>query len=753
MGSSLLVVLTAAYSFVTGGATTDSQSNAWTFGSIYGTLPGIQMSWCTNPTTSSSHTFTVGGSGNGYFTIAIAGFAGTLSGSTVDVNTGAAASQPGSATPAHNGELIVTAVASNTPGTYAVDSGFTITDQISYVNSHYESAGLAYLIQPTAASVNPTWSGIASSRSAMVSFQAAAGLPPAPQQPMVDDNLITVCALMRNESQDIARMVRSAQAVLGSQFAGAVLADTGSTDDGIGVARAACPDAVIVQHEWQDFATNRNLLLDVAYEQGAEWVLMLDPDMTLEGELPELQGLGYEVEIHGVGNAVFTHPRLLSTQRRWRYEGVVHEALADYPGLPRLNGLRIRHHGSTDHREDGRFERDREALQGTLNPRSLFYLAQTERDLGNTEKAAGLYELRASMGGWSEEVYYSLLQAGILGKSLETLLKAWEYRPSRGEALWAAIGILRDQGSWRAAHMLTTAGLALVAPPREDVLWVEPWVYAWALRFEHAVTCFHVGKYAECATISDEMATRYDVPLNYRQQAVRNRNLAQQHLPPVGPDETPLPVVAILVPVLNRPHRVEPFLRDLRENTPEPHRVIFGVSEGDEETIRVLDQSGAEYLTVPESEGTYARKINALYNATDEPYVFLAADDYRFTPGWLTQAHRAMRDVEGVIAPDDLCNNLGTCCLVSRKYVEEQGGTADSLGAVFHDSYRHNFCDMELFETAKARGKYRWCGDSIVEHLHPVLGKSERDSTYALGDSTYALDEALYVSRQHLWAQ
>ena len=113
-------------------------------------------------------------------------------------------------------------------------------------------------------------------------------------------------------------MVRSAQAVLGSQFAGAVLADTGSTDDGIGVARAACPDAVIVQHEWQDFATNRNLLLDVAYEQGAEWVLMLDPDMTLEGELPELQGLGYEVEIHGVGNAVFTHPRLLSTQRRWR---------------------------------------------------------------------------------------------------------------------------------------------------------------------------------------------------------------------------------------------------------------------------------------------------------------------------------------------------------------------------------------------------------------------------------------------------
>jgi glycosyltransferase involved in cell wall biosynthesis len=556
---------------------------------------------------------------------------------------------------------------------------------------------------------------------------------------------------MRDESAVIGRCLTSAQETLGNQLAGVVLADTGSTDDTIAVARNAYPTAVIVQHDWHDFATNRNMLLDVAYEQGTEWVLMLDPDMTLEGQLPDIEGLGYEVDILGVGNSCFTNPRLLSTQRQWRYEGVVHEALADYPGLPRLEGLRIRHHGSTDHTHDGRFEQDRAALQGTINTRNLFYLAQTERNLGNTDKAVSLYELRASLGGWPEEVYYALYQAAMLKGSVEGLLKAWESRPQRGEALYHLLGLLRGRESWQTAHVLSLIGQTLTVPP-EDVLWVEPWMYEWGLKFEHSITCFWVGKYAECVALSEWVAEHYDVPLNYRQQAIRNRDLARQHLPAVETEPSPTPPVAILVPILNRPHKIAECVRNIEDNTPEPHRIVFGVSETDEASKAVLDESGLEYLTIPEP-GTYARKINTLYKATVEPYVFLAADDYRFTPGWLTNALRGMRDVEGVVAVDDLCNNLGTCCLVSRKYIEEQGGTADTPSMIFHDGYRHNFCDMELYETAKSRGRYRWCGDSIVEHQHHIVGKSAHDPTYALGDSSYAQDEALYVSRQHLWTQ
>ncbi|WP_406862863.1 hypothetical protein ABZO31_21520 [Streptomyces sp. HUAS MG47] len=58
------------------------------------------------------------------------------------------------------------------------------------------------------------------------------------------------------------------------------------------------------------------------------------------------------------------------------------------------------------------------------------------RDLGRTDEAVELYERRAAMGGWDEEVAYALLQAGILTAdagdwpaAAELLTRAWEARP------------------------------------------------------------------------------------------------------------------------------------------------------------------------------------------------------------------------------------------------------------------------------------------------------------------------------------
>jgi glycosyltransferase involved in cell wall biosynthesis len=334
---------------------------------------------------------------------------------------------------------------------------------------------------------------------------------------------------MRDEKNVIARCLRSAQKTLGDQFAGVVLADTGSQDQTIAIARGAFPDAVIVEHEWHDFATNRNLLLDVAYKQGSDYLLMLDPDMTVEGELPSgLSEDGYEINILGVGEIAFRNPRLLSTRRRWRYEGVVHEALAEYPGLPKLDSMWIRHHGTADHREDGRFERDRAMLQNTLPSRSLFYLAQTERDLGNGERAAQLYELRASLGGWGEEVYYALYQAGLLRQSVEGLLSAWESRPSRGEALYYLIGLLRGRNAYNTAHALSTIGLQVGLP--DDVLFVEPWIHHWGLQFEHSVTSFWIGDYRTSVKLCEELLERDDLFDQFREQTVANMGFAREKL-------------------------------------------------------------------------------------------------------------------------------------------------------------------------------------------------------------------------------
>lgn len=205
---------------------------------------------------------------------------------------------------------------------------------------------------------------------------------------------------------------------------------------------------------------------------------------------------------------------------------------------------------------------------------------------------------------------------------------------------------------------------------------------------------------------------------------------------------------AILVPVLGRPHRVEPLLANIAQATPEPHSVYFQAS--DRATVNELTRLGANYWC--DQGDTYANRINSLFARTDEPYVFCAADDYFFHPGWLTSALRSFSySAAGVVVVNDGHNPRGTACLVSRRYIDEQGGPIDAKGLVFHPGYGHNFCDTELFEVARMRGRWIPCRHSLVEHLHPETGKSENDDTYRLGMSSWAHDMALYNDRRRMW--
>lgn len=212
----------------------------------------------------------------------------------------------------------------------------------------------------------------------------------------------------------------------------------------------------------------------------------------------------------------------------------------------------------------------------------------------------------------------------------------------------------------------------------------------------------------------------------------------------------------VLAPVLARPHRAEPLAHSLHSTTLDA-RLVFLCSPGDDDEIAAC-RVVAETVVVPfeQGPGDYARKINYGIEITDEEWVFQAADDLDFHPGWLTEAVRvATRTSARLIGTQDLGNRLvkfgkhSTHSLVHRSYVEEQG-TIDG-GGLLHEGYRHNFVDTEMVETAMHRREWAFAKPSVVEHLHPHWRKGEMDDTYELGLSEFKVDQQRFFERRPLW--
>ena len=213
--------------------------------------------------------------------------------------------------------------------------------------------------------------------------------------------------------------------------------------------------------------------------------------------------------------------------------------------------------------------------------------------------------------------------------------------------------------------------------------------------------------------------------------------------------------VAILVPVLNRPANVAPLMRSIRATTPDPYRVLFICDPGDTAEQDAIAAVGGWMIS---PGGSYASKINAGFNETHEPWLMLAADDLRFHPEWLQRALRWATDQIGVIGTNDLCNPRVMCgqhsthSLVRRGYVDQESGVVDEPGRVLHEGYMHEYCDDEFVQTAMARGRYVHAFDSIVEHLHPLVGKAQDDATYQRGRVHTRQSRRLFITRQRLWA-
>jgi len=165
-GANLIVVGTfSLYSSGDGGVLSDSKSNT-PYVTTEDAVSGRQlfMSYFFNPSVGASHTWTFG-SGCLFPMILVAAFYEAVTSPLDDQSSATTTSsgttlQTGQVDPTEDNELLVTVVGStdvSATGVYAIDGGFTkLSDNTGTSGAAY-SGSMAYLIQTSAASANPTW--------------------------------------------------------------------------------------------------------------------------------------------------------------------------------------------------------------------------------------------------------------------------------------------------------------------------------------------------------------------------------------------------------------------------------------------------------------------------------------------------------------------------------------------------------------------------------------------------------------------
>lgn len=224
------------------------------------------------------------------------------------------------------------------------------------------------------------------------------------------------------------------------------------------------------------------------------------------------------------GDLGYSVIRLISTRVIWKYRGAVHEVIESDPptvAVP-LNGVSI-----TDF-EDGsaqveKWERDigvltKELEEDPKNPRTVFYLAQSYRDIGEFAKAAELYERRVGMGGWAEEMWYAMYQLGMMQQivvpdrrvSVFTLLQAYQLRPSRLEPILPIVQFYNEHQQHHLEYLFAKVWTETRCP--DDILFVERPVYEYLLPFEYAMACFYTGRADEARRVAEILERAGKIP-------------------------------------------------------------------------------------------------------------------------------------------------------------------------------------------------------------------------------------------------
>lgn len=330
-----------------------------------------------------------------------------------------------------------------------------------------------------------------------------------------------------------------------------VVVDTGSTDGTQDLIRSHMAQFAIPgelhERPWRDFGHNRTEA--VALSQGkADYIWMMDADDTLIGvpQFDELTADCYKMLIFEDPGSYFWRRHLFRDGVPFYYQGVLHEhaccdvpfTLENFGGEFQIHSRRLGARSKDLHK----WAKDAEVLLAHVrnhpdDERSVFFLAQSYYHARDFENARDWYARRADLGGWDEEVFYSLLQRGrclaelrAQGTQVEdAYARAWAYMPTRAEPLYELAYRMRVAGRYELGYLFARQAAELPAPVG-NCMFVDTIVYTWCALDEQAVCASGIGRHRESFELCRRLLTIPGINEADRVRFAANRDLAVREL-------------------------------------------------------------------------------------------------------------------------------------------------------------------------------------------------------------------------------
>jgi len=442
---------------------------------------------------------------------------------------------------------------------------------------------------------------------------------------------------MKNEEGNIPEWCESARQIADQ----IVILDTGSTDKTVEIAQKEEGVEVYLSEHFNKETKRGDFRFDVARNEAldyskCDWNIAMDADERVIVNNPDFKKLLWETSpsvdlffcsvqmLDDAGRVAtdFQGERIFRNRKDVRYKGGMHNYV-DAPHSKRSKCDWITVTSCRNKRtHEARAERHKQRMEmaeanflpkiekDPNDTRSMFYLARTYREDGQSVRAIPWYRRYLRTGGWGSERYQAALELTgcLMGisdyeeafKTMVTHLKE-NWRRAEGYMTLGDICYARNDYEQAAWWYQIAAGCEIF----EERLFLNKTAYTWSPWDKLAMSLFHAKQFDK-AVIAVQTALRFDdVPEGVRQRLEKNLSVFKSKLPVVQDikQASVSRALSFFAPALHEKFKFDPY-----DDSAQP-TLFYGCYYKQGDVEKVMAHKGPAVLAWTGSDGGFlARK-------------------------------------------------------------------------------------------------------------------------------------------------